>query len=94
MNIQMSGQVIQAKRYSMDGNQGANLFLVQEADGSNPDMCGQEIMKLQADYAVVDQLRNHLPCECDIIAKPVAGAQQKMSFKVVQIKPKGQRSAA
>ncbi|WP_261843500.1 hypothetical protein [Aliamphritea ceti] len=88
MNMNFTGTVIQAKRYSMDGNQGASIFLTQPTDGDNPDVCGLEIMKMSADYSVVELLKNVLPCECDIVAKPVAGAQQKMAFKLVSIKPK------
>ena len=87
MNIQMSGMVIQAKRYSMDGNKGASIYLTQQASGDNEDLCGLDIMKLSADYSVVEQLKSHLPCECKITATPVPGAQQKMSFKVVSIEP-------
>lgn len=87
MNMNFTGTVIQAKRYSMDGNQGASIYLTQETDGDNPDVCGLDIMKMSADYGVVDQLKNVLPCECEIVAKPVAGAQQKMAFKLVSIKP-------
>lgn len=93
MNMNFTGTVIQAKRYSMDGNQGASIFLTQPSDGENPDVCGLEIMKMTADYTVVEQLRNVLPCECDIVAKPVAGAQQKMAFKLVSIKPKTEAPA-
>lgn len=93
MNIQMTGTVIQAKRYSMDGNKGASVFLTQPASGGNDDVCGLDIMKLGADYSVVDQLKDHLPCECKITAQPVPGAQQKMAFKVISIEPVTKRPA-
>ena len=93
MNITMTGTVVQAKRYSMDGNKGASVFLTQPTSGDNDDVCGLDIMKLTADYGIVDQLRNSIPCECKITAQPVAGAQQKMAFKVVSIEPIAKRPA-
>lgn len=87
MNITMTGNVIQAKRYSMDGNKGASVYLTQPTSGDNDDVCGLDIMKLTADYGVVDILRGKVPCECKIVAQPVPGAQQKMAFKVVSIEP-------
>ncbi|MCP8686072.1 hypothetical protein [Marinobacterium sedimentorum] len=87
MNITLTGQVIQAKRYNMDGNKGAALYMTQKSDGTNEDLVGLEIMKLAAPYEVVEQLREHLPCNCEIVAQPVQGAGQKMSFKVLSIKP-------
>ena len=87
MNMNFEGTVIQARRYDMDGNKGGAIFLTQDSDGDNQDMAGLEIMKMTAAYEVVDQLRAHLPCKCKIVAKPVQGAQQKMSFKLVSIEP-------
>ena len=95
MNITMQADVIQATRYDMDGNKGASISATQQSDGSNANRAGLDIMKMAADYDVVEQLRAHLPCTCEIVAKPEQGAGQKMSFRVVSVKPvKAQRPAA
>jgi len=96
MNINMTADVIQASRYDMDGNKGGTIITTQKSDGTNPDRVGMELMKLGCDYAVIDQLRDHLPCKCEIVAQPTQGAGQKMAFKVVSIKPvaSGTKSAA
>lgn len=87
MNINMKLQVIQGKRYEVDGNKGAALFGIEKTDGSNPDLIGMDIMKLNCDYELVDQLREFLPCECELVCKPIQGAGQKMSFRVLSVKP-------
>lgn len=87
MNINMTGDVIQAKRYNMDGNKGGSVYLTQRPDGTNENLEGLEIMKMAAPFEVVDQLKGLLPCKCEIVAQPVAGSGQKMAFKVVTIKP-------
>ncbi|MDI3323927.1 hypothetical protein QKW35_06030 [Pontibacterium granulatum] len=87
MNVEMVGDVIQAKRYNMDGNRGGSILMTQSNDGSNDDLAGLEVMKMTADYEVVDKLRASLPCKCKVVARPVAGAGQKMAFKVVSVEP-------
>ena len=87
MNVEMTGDVIQAKRYEMEGNKGGSLLMTQANDGSNDDLAGLEVMKLTADYELVDSLRAVLPSKCKVVARPVAGAGTKMNFKVVSCTP-------
>ncbi len=87
MNITMRATVLQGRRYNMDGNQGAYLIATQQCDGTNPDMIGNELMKLACGYEVIDQLRAHLPGECELICQPMQGAGQKMALKVLSVKP-------
>lgn len=95
MNITMKLKLIQGKRYQVDGNKGGQLFGIEVADGSNPDLIGMDIMKLNCDYDLIDTLRSHLPCDCEVICKPIQGAGQKMSFRVLSVKPiRGDSKAA
>ncbi|SIQ85489.1 hypothetical protein [Marinobacterium stanieri] len=94
MNITMTADVIQASRYDMDGNKGGSIIVTQKSDGTNENRIGMELMKLACDYGVIDQLRDHLPCKCEIVAQPTQGGGQKMAFKVLSIKPAGTKAAA
>ncbi len=94
MNITMTADVIQASRYDMDGNKGGSIIATQKSDGTSENRIGMELMKLACDYGVIDLLRDHLPCKCEIVAQPTQGAGQKMAFKVLSIKPAGTKAAA
>ena len=94
MNVEMTGDVIQAKRYSMEGNKGGSILMTQVNDGGNEDLAGLEVMKMAADYELVDKLRAALPCKCKVTARPVAGAGQKMAFKALSVEPLVKSQAA
>lgn len=94
MNVEMIGDVIQAKRYHMESNKGGSILMTQSNDGSNADLAGLEVMKMAADYEVVDKLRSSLPCKCKVVARPVAGAGQKMAFKVLSVEPVAKQPSA
>lgn len=84
----LTGTVIGAKRYTIDGQQSATLFVQQEIEGDKADAVGLEVMKVSAPYNIVDILRKHkLPGEFHIEARMKSLAQGKMGMEATAIKP-------
>ncbi|WP_208656009.1 MULTISPECIES: hypothetical protein [Halomonadaceae] len=79
----IQARVIGAMRYSMDGGiKGAKITLMNEADPSNDNRVGHDVMTMSAPYEILDQLRPHaahLPCNLEIDAEMrVSGGKMTM----------------
>ncbi|GAB2782169.1 hypothetical protein GCM10027040_05280 [Halomonas shantousis] len=85
----ITARVIGAMRYSMDnGVKGAKLTLMNEADGSNDNRVGYEVMTISAPYEILDQLRPHaphMPCNLEIDAE-MRVTQGKMTMHAIAVR--------
>lgn len=87
MHQLLHATVIGAKRYTIDGQQSATLFVQQEIDGGNTDAVGLEVMKVSAPFNVVDILKKHqVPGEFEIEAvfKSLAGGRMGITAKAIK----------
>ncbi|MCG8517322.1 hypothetical protein [Marinobacter sp. CA1] len=82
--------IIGATRYDIDGNRGGSLWAYSPAEADDENRVGNEVMKIACDYKHIDQLRNHanrLPAMFTVKAQMKAGAQGKVTFKALELKP-------
>lgn len=87
MQNTITAQIIGAKRYDIDGNKMASIFVMQQAE-QNDNTVGYEVMKVSAPYGVVDQLQKaKLPAEYEIMIKLKAAGGGKMAMVAEGIKP-------
>lgn len=82
----ITAQIIGAKRYDIDGNKMASIFVMQQAE-QNDNTVGFEVMKLSAPYGVVDQLQKaKLPADYEILVRMKTAGGGKMSLVAEGIK--------
>lgn len=90
MENQLNLMIIGATRYDIDGNKGGSLFAYGPADPNDENRVGNEVMKIACDWKHIDQLRNHadqLPAPFVVKAQMKAGAQGKVTFKALELRP-------
>ncbi|MET0082680.1 MAG: hypothetical protein ABW079_06670 [Sedimenticola sp.] len=84
----LNAEIIGAKRYDIDGNKMAAMFIIQEAAPTD-DVVGLEVMKISAPYGVVDQLKKHtLPGDFEIEADMKSASGGKIGLVATGIRPR------
>ena len=82
----IKAQVIGAKRYDIDGNKMASIFVMQKAEETD-DSVGFEVMKMSAPYDVVEHLKGKkLPGDYDVLVRMRAAGGGKMALIAEGIK--------
>lgn len=96
MKFKQTLTVLQASKFDMEGNKGAYLYALGDT-ADEPNRHGQDILKVKADYDMIEKLRGSLPCKCELELSMVQGSQQKVSLmahSATVITPPGTNKAA
>jgi len=91
MNSILKANVLGAKRYDINGNKMASLFLVQETDQSDENVVGHEVMKLSAPYNVIEQIKSSgvaLPAAAEVTVQTKAGSGGKLQLICLDVNMK------
>ncbi|MEJ1364280.1 MAG: hypothetical protein RPU42_04155 [Candidatus Sedimenticola sp. (ex Thyasira tokunagai)] len=84
----ITATVIGAKRYIIDGDKSATIFVQQPTDPDNENAVGLEVMKISSPFEILDVLKKHtLPGEFMIETKLTSAAGGKIGMKCTGIKP-------
>lgn len=87
MKVQMQVIVTAAKRYDFDGNKGAQIYTLGDMIEED-DRIGCPVMKLTADYPVLDNLRGvRFPAKFDLSCEVMVGAKDSMKYHVTGAVP-------
>ncbi|WP_293267712.1 hypothetical protein [Neptunomonas sp.] len=87
MEISMQVIVTAAKRYDFDGNKGAQIYTLGDMIEED-DRIGCPVMKLTAEYGVVDNLRGvKFPAKFDLKCNVQVGAKDSMKYHVIGAMP-------
>lgn len=88
MNQLITANVRSITRYSVDGMQGCTLYVEQEAE--NPEVLGNDIMKISAPYALWEAAKASGftgPCDCQLELQMRRGGQMKAGLFCVSLHP-------
>jgi len=78
--------VLAAKRFKMDDFEGSQIYVI-GGRVDEQDKCGTPPMKLSGSYAVLEKLRNHLPCKMSLTVEFRQGAKDKLEQYVLDATP-------
>lgn len=87
MNQKIQGHILGAKRYNIDGQKSASLYLMGDVlNGENEK--GALPMKLPCDFDLLEMLdEKHLPGDYELEVKLSMGGGVKAAMHVVSVKP-------
>ena len=86
MQTKLIGTVLGATRYAMESNKGGSLYMTQPTHGNNPDIVGNEVLKMGMDYDLFESLKNFtLPGEFEVVADVEMGSQNRPRLTVLTI---------
>lgn len=93
MQTTLQGIVTGISKYEIDGGlKGASLFMVQATSGRNPNIIGQEMLKLALPFHMFEELRHHEQAfnefqQFQVDGDIEAGSQGKPKITVLAIRP-------
>lgn len=79
-------EVIQAKRFKMEGYEATTLYCIGE-NINEADSCGTELVKVIGEFDLLDHIRGHLPGKIELTTTLVQGGKDKGSVKVLSAVP-------
>lgn len=87
MKITQVMDVVQCSRYEVDGSRGASVFVLEANDGTNPNLAGNQLIKLPAEYDLFDQIKDHLPAKLECTVSMAQAGGNKGKLVVLAAKP-------
>lgn len=88
MNNVITAQVLGGRRFDIEGNKMASLFVAQPSKEGDENNIGLEVMKISCPYALFDTIKpGTLPGEFELQVNIKPGAGGKISMEAIAIRP-------
>ncbi|WP_374089754.1 hypothetical protein [Methylomicrobium lacus] len=94
MQTIVTGQVESVTRYDIDAdNRGGSIWVSKPSSGKNPNVLGQDLIKIKMPYAMFDQLKQkqdsgevQFPCMMEILCDIDMGGANRAVLTAVSVK--------
>ena len=93
MQTVITGRVESLTRYDIDGSRGGSIWVSKPNSGKNPNVLGNELIKIKAPYEMFDQLKAKqgegkltFPCQMEIMCDIDMGGGNKAVLTAVSIR--------
>ena len=94
MKTQMQIEIIGAERFDINGNKIAKMYLLQDADSTNPNTVGRSVMGAKCDYDLLDKMQGlSYPCKIQASVKVVMGKGKATTLQIEDVEVPPQHSA-
>lgn len=86
MKTQLTCEVLQVKKWKAEGNEGVQVYMIQDSAANNENIIGLDILKSNCELQVFEQCRGlTLPAKLVLDCDLRAGAKQATTIYVVSV---------